>query len=136
MLKVTQFIVPDTAFDELYEAPETIKAMVQAREWDARYGDEQMASSPLVSGTLDYVRTQYGLDYLLGKGAATARDVTRDYQLLRTNAPLRYDHVNVIGVGTMTGDHGPERLVVVPKAQLEYQCGRYSSGLFAFTLCD
>lgn len=52
--------------------------------------------------------------------------ITRQYVLLRTNAPQRYDYGYVL---TLLEDDGT-RWILVPLESVAYQTGRYHSGLY------
>ena len=63
-------------------------------------------------------------------------DLSADYKLLRTRAPQSYDYGYVVQVGTMAGEFGEERIVAMPKKSVEYQSGRYSSGMYTPIDCS
>jgi hypothetical protein len=63
-------------------------------------------------------------------------DLSAKYRLLRTRAPQAYDYGYVIEIGRMDGEFGEERLVAMPKDRVEYQSGRYASGMYSPTTCD
>jgi hypothetical protein len=70
-------------------------------------------------------------------------DVTRKYRLLRTRAPQAYDYGYVIEVGTMLPraeknetERDAERLVAIPRESVEYQSGRYASGMYTPIDCS
>lgn len=63
-------------------------------------------------------------------------DYSDGYKLLRTRAPQAYDYGYVVEVGTMQGEFGEERLVAMPKDRVEYQSGRYSSGMYTPVDCS
>ena len=63
-------------------------------------------------------------------------DYSDIYKLLRTRAPRDYDYAYCVEVGTMQGEFGEERLVAVPKDRVDYQSGRYSSGMFTPVDCS
>lgn len=54
-----------------------------------------------------------------------------DNSLIATSAPVEYDYgyAKQVGKGTYFGK--PVRLVQVPTASLDYQAGRYASGMYA-----
>jgi len=65
-------------------------------------------------------------------------DLTKKYVLVRTRAPQAYDYGYCIEVGVMPGEteRETERLVALPKESLEYQSGRYSSGMYTPIDCS
>jgi hypothetical protein len=53
------------------------------------------------------------------------------YAVIETNAPRSYDYDYCIpGTGEGNPDKGSSRFVLIPLSKLEYQKGRYRSGLF------
>ena len=70
-------------------------------------------------------------------------DLTDKYRLLRTRAPQAYDYGYCIEVGVMpfrpekneTEKH-TERLIAMPIESVEYQSGRYSSGMYTPIDCS
>ena len=58
-------------------------------------------------------------------------DYTDIYKLLRTRAPKDYDYGYCVEIGTV----GKERLVAMSEDRVEYQSGRYSSGMFPAVAC-
>jgi hypothetical protein len=62
-------------------------------------------------------------------------DYSTQYVLVRTRAPRDYDYGYCVDVGTV-GGAAIERLVAVPAGKLEYQSGRYSSGMYMPTVCS
>lgn len=65
-------------------------------------------------------------------------DVSDEYKLLSTRAPVAYDYGYVIQVGIVPGEteKETERLVAMPKESVEYQSGRYSSGMYTPIDCS
>ena len=65
-------------------------------------------------------------------------DVTPKYKLFRTRAPQAYDYGYCVEVATMPGEteRDTERLVAIPRERVEYQSGRYSSGMFTPIDCS
>jgi hypothetical protein len=97
----------------------------------------------------DYFEVESALRSLFGDGSSiNTTDENREisgkwvvcdysdiYRLLRTRAPREYDYDYVVEVGTMAGEFGEERLVAMPEDRVEYQSGRYSSGMFTPVHC-
>ena len=65
-------------------------------------------------------------------------DVSAEYKVIRTSAPKDYDYGYVIELGDAPEAkyHKPERLVAMPESRVEYQSGRYSSGLHSSWPCS
>lgn len=67
----------------------------------------------------------------------TLNTFTQDYQAFYTNAPRGYDYSYCIPI---QGDNDPSkdsrRIVLIPVNRLDYQTGRYASGLYQFEACD
>jgi len=65
-------------------------------------------------------------------------DLSEEYKVLRTSAPKDYDYAYVIELGTFDAEkyRKSERLVAMPASRVEYQSGRYSSGLHSSWPCS
>lgn len=65
-------------------------------------------------------------------------DLSENYRLLSTRAPVAYDYGYVIEVGVVPGktEKETERLVAMPIHSVEYQSGRYSSGMYTPIDCS
>lgn len=63
---------------------------------------------------------------------------TTPYALVETNAPQAYDYGYTVdlGVDEMTTRTGIIRLVAMPVERVEYQCGRYMSGLYLVRMVE
>jgi len=93
-------------------------------------------SEPMATTSAKFFIVEQSLRSLYGDPPHLFVDVTANYKLLRTRAPQSYDYGYVIEIGTMEGEHGPERLVAIPKKSVEYQSGRYSSGMYTPIDCS
>lgn len=129
MFRIVQFKIPVAQFDELVESrPEAARRFYE--ECDLSSVDGFYVSLPLsTTGVKFFVAEQY-LRSLVGDPPHLIEDVTERFALFRTRAPQAYDYAYVIEIGKMQGEFGEERLVVIPKRSVDYQCGRYSSGMF------
>lgn len=63
-------------------------------------------------------------------------DMSSNYKLFRTRAPKAYDYGYVVEVGRVDGRDKEERLVAIPLERIEYQSGRYSSGMYTPVDCS
>lgn len=63
-------------------------------------------------------------------------DYSDIYRLIRTRAPKSYDYGYCVEVGEMPGESGVERLVALPEDRVEYQSGRYASGMYTPVVCS
>jgi hypothetical protein len=63
-------------------------------------------------------------------------DYSDIYKLVRTRAPKDYDYAYCVDVGRVDGMSSEERLVAMPADKVEYQSGRYSSGMFTPIDCS
>ena len=62
-------------------------------------------------------------------------DYSNIYKLIRTRAPKDYDYGYCVEVGQVDGMNSTERLVAMPEDKVEYQSGRYSSGMYTPVAC-
>lgn len=92
-------------------------------------------SAPMATTSAQYFIVENALRSMFGDPPHLFEDVTSNYKLLRTRAPQAYDYGYVIEIGTMPGEFGTERLVAIPKENVEYQSGRYSSGMYTPIEC-
>ena len=106
-------------------------------------------SKAMATTSAEYFELEGYLRSLLGDGGsivATAEerehsgkwvacDYSAIYKLVRTRAPKDYDYGYCVEIATVAGEFGPERLVAMPADRVEYQSGRYSSGMFMPVVC-
>lgn len=95
------------------------------------------ATKAMSTTASDYFEMKDALQSLFGdtSGKWTEIDYSTQYVLVRTRAPRDYDYGYCVDVGTV-GGAAIERLVAVPAGKLEYQSGRYSSGMYMPTVCS
>ncbi len=60
----------------------------------------------------------------------------REWTLVETNAPTRYDYQGIHIMGDETPEAGSTRLVLIPSDGVALQIGRYRSGLFVGVVSD
>ena len=149
MFRIIRFEVD---FDSLVKRGETrrdqVKRLYEIADLQSSngvfYTKAMSTTSPEYFETEQIFRSMFG-DGTSIEATAESRETTSKwvvidysdvYRLLRTRAPRSYDYAYVIEVGVMQGEFGEERLVAMPEDRVEYQSGRYSSGLFTPVLCS
>ena len=137
MNRIVQFEID---FDALVDAADcnssTVEAIYNLTKLSS--GDDKFTSE-IMSTTEDrYFAIENYLRSLFGDRTKwDTKDLTSEYSLLRTSAPVDYDYGYVIEIGTCPGLSGKiDRMVAMPKTRVEYQSGRYSSGLFTSWECS
>lgn len=135
MFRIVQFKIPVAQFDKLIEyRPETTRRFYDEAGDLARI-DGFYVSLPMSTTSKQFFIAEQLLRSLVGDPPHLIDDVTAQFSLLRTRAPKVYDYEYVIDIGRMDGESGEERLVAVPKRSVEYQSGRYASGMFTPVTC-
>jgi hypothetical protein len=135
MFRIVQFKIPVAQFDKLIEdRPDAARRFYDGVGDIARH-DGFYTSLPMSTTSAAYFMSEQNLRSLVGDPPHLIEDVTSTFALLRTRAPKAYDYSYVIDIGTMQGEWGEERLVAIPKRSVEYQSGRYSSGMFTPIAC-
>lgn len=138
MLRIVQFKID---YDKLIERAETNEYTVRAiQEYTKidRVG-EDFLTEPMATTERRYFDVEQCLRSMFGDRIHwDVVDLTDKYQLLRTRAPQSYDYGYVIEVGVMPGEteRETERLVAMPREDVEYQSGRYSSGMYTPIDCS
>jgi len=136
MLRIIEWRLPR---NETVALAETRKSSVERLQklvhMHSDNGDE-FVIEPMATTSDLYFQVEQILRSLFGDPPHLAKDLTADYALLRTRAPVAYDYDYVIQIGTVAGEFGEERLVAMPKKSVEYQSGRYSSGMFTPINCS
>lgn len=135
MFRIVQIRVP---FQSILDAHESNKYAVERLQESAdfqRDGDDYV-SEPMATTSAQYFRTEQYLRGVFGDPPHLFVDLTGNYKLLRTRAPQAYDYGYVIEVGTVQGESEIERLVAIPHERVEYQSGRYASGLYSPVDCS
>lgn len=130
MFRIIQFKIPRAQFDALIEnSPDATRRFYEAAG-DLSLVDGFYTSLPMSTTSKDFFVAEQYLRSLVGDPPHLIADVTPMFALLRTRAPKEYDYGYIIEIGRMAGEFGEERLVACPKRSVEYQSGRYSSGMF------
>lgn len=135
MFRIVRFKIPAAQLDKLIEdRPEATRRFYDALECLDKY-QGFYTSNPMATTSKEFFIAEQLLRGLVGDPPHLIQDVTPEYKLLRTRAPQAYDYDYVIEIGRMQGESGEERLVAMPKERVNYQGGRYSSGLFTPVDC-
>ena len=134
MFRIVQFKIPAEQYEQLIEdhSDATLRFHEEA---NVAKVDGFYVSVPLSTTSAKFFVAEQYLRSLVGDPPHLIDDVTDRFSLLRTRAPKAYDYDYCIDIGTMQGEFGEERLVAVPKRSVEYQSGRYSSGMFTPITC-
>jgi len=137
MFRIIQFAIPYEDF--IKKAGDganrsTVEGIQENCKLD-RDGDKWVSEPIATTSARFFVVEQY-LRSLYGDPPHLIKDVTAKYKLLRTRAPVAYDYGYVVEIGTMPGEFGEERMVAIPKESVEYQSGRYCSGMFTPIDCS
>ena len=149
MFRIIRFEIDKEALIERAESRRDTVRRVQDLG-DIQSSGDVFYTKAMATTSADYFEVESALRSLFGDGSsivATAEDrpvsgkwVVCDYsdiyRLLRTRAPREYDYDYVVEVGVMQGEFGEERLVAMPEDRVEYQSGRYSSGMFTPVDCS
>jgi len=135
MFRIIQFKIPRKQFDKLIEdSPDATRRFYDAAG-DLALVDGFYTSLPMSTTSKEFFISEQYLRSLVGDPPHLIADVTPMFSLLRTRAPKEYDYSYVITIGRMDGEFGEERLVAIPKRSVEYQSGRYSSGMYTPITC-
>jgi hypothetical protein len=137
MFRIVQFTMD---YDKLIEAGKTNEYTVRRIQEDTEIGrrGDNFVSEPMATTERRYFDIEQGLRSMFGDRIHwDVVDITDKYRLLRTRAPRAYDYGYVIEVGEMPfrpekneTERDTERLVAIPKESVEYQSGRYASGMY------
>lgn len=130
MFRIVQFKIPYEQFDKLIEDRPDAARRFYEECGDLARVDGFYTSIPMSTTSKRFFVAEQYLRSLVGDPPHLIENVTDRFALFRTRAPQSYDYGYVIEIGTMEGEFGTERLVVIPKRSVEYQSGRYSSGMF------
>jgi len=145
MFRIVQIKVPYDVIMEAYErnsyALERLQGIVKLhvrrlRSERADFDTDFFVSEPMATTSATFFEAEQYLRSMFGDPPHLFVDLTKDYKLLRTRAPQAYDYGYVIEVGTVQGESEIERLVAMPRERVEYQSGRYSSGLYTPIDCS
>lgn len=131
MFRIVQFKIPVEQLDRLIEErPEATRRFYDAVESLDRY-QGFYTSNPMSTTSKEFFVAEQYLRSLVGDPPHLIADLTANYRLLRTRAPKDYDYGYVIEIGKMQGEFGEERLVAMPQERVNYQSGRYASGMYS-----
>jgi hypothetical protein len=135
MFRIIQFKIPVAQFEQLIEDRPDATRRFYDKAGDLARIDGHYVSLPMSTTSAQFFECEQYLRSLVGDPPHLIDDVTGTFALLRTRAPVAYDYSYVLTIGTMPGEFGEERLVAVPKRSVEYQSGRYASGMFSPIAC-
>ena len=140
MFRIVRFQIPFDDFLKKAEHNRSTVEMIQEKcEWGTRRtaaGEKVYESEPMSTTSAKFFDIEQLLRTMYGDPPHLIVNMTGKYRLLRTRAPQAYDYGYVVEVGTMEGEFGTERLVAIPKESVEYQSGRYSSGMYTPIDCS
>lgn len=129
MFRIIQFKIPAKQFEQLIEDHHEATRRFYDKAGDLQKVDGFYTSLPMSTTSAQFFVCEQYLRSLVGDPPHLIEDVTERFALLRTRAPKSYDYNYVIDIGRMDGEFGEERLVAIPKRSVEYQSGRYASGM-------
>lgn len=129
-LQIVRLLLASDTFESTCDDTYVSSVLKRCAEWGP-WGDN-IQSSPLVTWSRQYDDI---VEALVSRGIKyETLVVSDDYEYLATFAPAEYDYT---GFGTIhvcalpTDDpRRTERLVAIPWERLEYQTGRYASGMY------
>jgi hypothetical protein len=135
MFRIIRFKVPADRLMALYE--QGVSAAEQFQDASGGLGQQgdYFYSVPMATTSARFFICEQYLRSMFGDPPHLIEDLTKGYRLLRTRAPKAYDYDYCIDIGTMPGEFGEERLVAMPADSVNYQSGRYSSGMFTPITC-
>lgn len=138
MFRIIQFRLPyDRMIEMAHEgAPHrsTVERIQAITSIDRDGGS--FVTPPMATTSTVFFELEQLVRSMFGDPPHIIKDLTASYRLLRTRAPVAYDYGYVIQIGTMPGEFGEERLVAIPAKSVEYQSGRYSSGMYTPVDCS
>lgn len=129
MFRIVQFKIPEHRVEQWVEG-EKLAFERLSQKCDLNQRGKFYYSEPMSTTSAKFFECEQYLRSLVGDPPELIMDLTAGYRLLRTRAPQAYDYSYVLEIGTMPGEFGVERLVAMPKEYVDYQSGRYSSGMF------
>lgn len=135
MFRIIQFKIPAAQFEKLIEDRPEVTRRFYDEAGDLQRVDGFYTSIPISTTSKQFFVAEQYLCSLVGDPPHLIEDVTDRFSLFRTRAPQSYDYGYVIEIGKMPGEFGEERLVVIPNRSVEYQSGRYSSGMYTPIAC-
>ena len=115
---------------------ETIQSHCELGSRRTAAGEMVFETEPMSTTSAKFFIIEQCLRSMYGDPPHLIVNMTGKYKLLRTRAPQCYDYGYVIEIGTMPGEFGEERLLAIPKESVEYQSGRYSSGMYTPIDCS
>lgn len=134
MFRIVQFKIPADKVEQWVESEKTAMRRLYDK-CDLRQHGDFYESEPMSTTSAKFFECEQYLRALAGDPPHLIEDLTASYALLRTRAPQSYDYGYCIEIGKMAGEFGEERLVAMPKKSVDYQSGRYASGLFTPIEC-
>lgn len=138
MFRIVQFKIDREELIQIARTNEYTVRTIQNLTQLERIGDDWL-TEPMATTERRYFDVEQCLRSLFGDRIHwDVVDLSEDYRLLSTRAPVAYDYGYVIEVGVVPGktEKETERLVAMPKKSVEYQSGRYSSGMYTPIDCS
>lgn len=136
MFRIVQFKIPEHRVEQWIEQEKgAFRYFTEVLTGLDKRG-EFYYSEPMSTTSAKFFMCEQYLRSLVGDPPEFVRDMTDEYRLLRTRAPQSYDYGYVIEIGKMPGEFGEERLVCIPKTYVDYQSGRYASGMYTPIVCS
>jgi len=135
MFRIVRFKVPQSEVVERLDLEDPDLNRLREQSPDIQLEGDFYVSAPMSTTSAQYFIVEQTLRCMFGDPSHLFEDLTPGYRLLRTSAPKAYDYDYCIDIGTMKGEWANERLVAVPRKSVEYQSGRWSSGMFTPVAC-
>lgn len=135
MFRIVQIKIPENILRPLIDDDKPSVTRLRAT-CDLHYDKHTFISEPMPTTSVRFFNAEQCLRSMFGDPPHLIEDITAEYRLLRTRAPKSYDYSYVVEVGTMEGEFGTERLVAIPRTSVDYQSGRYASGMYTPITCD
>jgi hypothetical protein len=138
MFRIIQFALPYEKTIKLADEDSPHRRTVERIQKITRIDrdGDAFVTPPMATTSALFFEVEQLVRSMFGDPPHLIRDLTAKYRLLRTRAPESYDYGYVIEIGRVTGEFGEERLVAMPQERVEYQSGRYSSGMYSPILCS
>jgi hypothetical protein len=131
MFRIVQFKIPDAKVEQWVESESVTFGRFSECAGEMSHHKGFWYSPPMSTTSARFFMCEQFLRSLVGDPPHLIEDLTANYRLLRTRAPQVYDYGYVIEIGKMQGEFGEERLVAMPKESVDYQSGRYASGMYS-----
>jgi len=136
MFRIIQLTIDSKSLIDVAESRRTTVDALR-KYVDLGRDGKNFVSEPMATTSAKYFDAEQCLRSIFGDRIHwDVKDLTADYKLFRTRAPVDYDYGYVVEIGRMDGRDKEERLVAIPHKSVEYQSGRYASGMFTPVDCS